>query len=237
MDEEDLAELAESQQVSTKSQFEGLGSTADEMQNRTAGDLFDELLRPKEDTIGARILRKMGWREGQGIGPRVQRKLADEDEDEAGATYNLAPVNIATIILEPKKDVHGLGYTSKPGLERRIEKPVKKVKSVDTKIGIRGSMGIGVLNEDDDEDPYDVGLSRDQYSKTVVSKRDTSEKPTFKAPAKHTFTARPKLSTTSTSSASAVRRGHDGRLPLPGFSLSESPFTLTTEWYTISCMR
>ena len=231
MDEEDLAELAESQQVSTKSQFEGLGSTADEIQTRSAGDLFDDLLRPKQDTIGTKILRKMGWREGQGVGPRVQRRLADEEQEEDGGTFTLAPVNIPTVILEPKKNVHGLGYDAKPGLERRIEKPAKKSKAVDSKIGMRGSMGIGVLNEDDDEDPYDVGLSRDQYSRTVVPKRDTSEKHTFKAPAKHTFTARPKASSSfSASSVTSSRRGHDGRLPLPGFSLSETPFTLTTEW-------
>jgi G patch domain-containing protein 1 len=233
MDEEDLAELAESQQVSTKSQFEGLGSTADEMQNRTAGDLFDDLLKPKQDTIGIKILRKMGWREGQGVGPRVQRKLADEEEDGEETIYDLAPVNIPTVILEPKKNVQGLGYLAQPGLERRIEKPVKK-KPGDAKMGMRGSMGIGVLNEDDDEDPYDVGLSRDQYSKTVVPKRDTSEKHTFKAPAKHTFAARPKAMGTAASSVATVRRGHDGRLPLPGFLLSETPFTLTSEWYTSS---
>ena len=231
MDEEDLAELAESQQVSTKSQFEGLGSTADEMQSRTTGDLFDDLLKPKQDTIGIKILRKLGWREGQGVGPRVQRKLADDDDGDA-ATYNLAPVNIPTLILEPKKNVQGLGYQAQPGLERRVEKPVKK-KITENKIGMRGSMGIGVLNEDDDEDPYDVGLSRDHYSKTVVPKRDASDKHTFKAPTKHTFTARLKAAGTTASSAASIRRGHDGRLPLPGFSLSETPFTLTTEWYTL----
>lgn len=231
MDEEDLAELAESQQVSTKSQFEGLGNTAEELQNRNAGDLFDDLIRPKEDTIGIKILRKMGWREGQGVGPRVQRKMVDDEEDAVGedSIYNLAPINTAIIALERKTNAHGLGYTSQPGLERRIEKPVKKTVSTSSKGGMRGSMGIGVLNEDDDEDPYDVGLSRDQYSRTVVPKREKQEKHTFKVPAKHTFTSKQKSSTTD--STPTNRRGHDGRLPLPGFTLSDTPFTLTGEWY------
>lgn len=229
MDEEDLADMAENQQVSTKSQFDGLGATADEMKNRSAGDLFDDLIKPKEDTIGIKLLRKMGWREGQGVGPRTQRKVMDDENDDGGGeTYTLAPMNTTVIALERKTNTNGLGYSSQPGLERRIEKPVKKTLST-SKSGMRGSMGIGVLDEDDEEDPYDVGLTRDQYSKTVVPKRDKVEKHAFKVPAKHTFTAKPKSSTTASSSGN--RRGHDGRLPLPGFTLSETPFTLTSEWY------
>lgn len=226
MDEEDLAELAEQQQVSTKAQFEGLGNTAEELQNRKAGDIFDDLIRPKEDTIGIKILRKMGWREGQGVGPRVQRKTVDDDDD--GGVYDLAPINTAIIALERKTNSHGLGYASQPGLERRVEKHVKKTTASSSKGGMRGSMGIGVLNEDDDEDPYDVGLTRDQYSRTVVPKREKQEKHSFRVPAKHTFISKPKSSVADTTPSN--RRGHDGRLPLPGFTLSDTPFTLTSEW-------
>jgi G patch domain-containing protein 1 len=232
MDEEDLAELAENQQVSTKSQFEGLGNTAEELENRRAGDLFDDLIKPKEDTMGVKILRKMGWREGQGVGPRVQRKLMDDmDDDDGEETYTLAPVNTTIIALERKTNTNGLGYTSRPGLEKRVEKPSQKtISTTASKMGMRGSMGIGVLNEDDDEDPYDVGLARDHYSRTVVPKRDKMEKPILKVPAKHTFTFKPKSSST-TDTTPINRRTHDGRLPLPGFSVSETPFTLTSEWY------
>jgi len=231
MDEEDLAELAESQQVSTKSQFDGLGNTAEELENRRAGGLFDDLVKPKEDTMGVKILRKLGWREGQGVGPRVQRKMMDdENDDDGGETYTLAPINTAIIALERKTNTNGLGYASRPGLEKRVEKLNKKTIPTSSKTGMRGSMGVGVLNEDDDEDPYDVGLTRDQYSRTVVPKRDKTEKPTFKIPAKHTFTFKPKSSST-VETAPANRRTHDGQLPLPGFSVSDTPFTLTTEWY------
>ena len=239
MDEEDLAELAEQQQVSTKAQFEGLGGTAEEMKTRGAADLLDNLIKPKEDTIGIKLLRKMGWREGQGVGPRVQRKaMDDEDEIEGdgdGKMFTLAPLNTALVTLERKTNTNGLGYTAQPGLERKVEKPVKKTTSTSaTKtMGMRGSMGIGVLNEDDDEDPYDLGLSRDQYSRTVVPKRDKTEKHVFKAPAKHTFSSKAKATTTSSSTSTQSRRGHDGRLPLPGFTLSDTPFTLTDEWYSI----
>ena len=231
MDEEDLAELAEMQQVVTKSQFDGLGGTAEELgsKGKNAGDLFDALIKPKQDTIGISLLRKMGWREGQGVGPRMQRKVHG---DEDGEVYNLAPVNIAVVALERKTNSNGLGYTSLPGLERRVDKPVKKSVSTSKAMGgMRGSMGIGVLNEDDDEDPYDVGLGRDMYSRTVVPKREKTEKHTFKpSAAKHTFTSKAKP-TTATDTPISSRRGHDGRLPLPGFTLSETPFTLTSQWY------
>src|SRR6202035_2704702 len=119
-------------------------------QNRTPGDLLDDLIKPKEDTVGIKILRKMGWREGQGVGPRVERKMLDDENDDGdGKTYALAPMNTTIVALERKTNSNGLGYTSQPGLERRVEKPVKKTMST-SKSGMRGSMGFGVLNEDDD---------------------------------------------------------------------------------------
>lgn len=231
MDEEDLADVAENQQVSTKSQFEGLGSTANEIQKRSAADLFDDLLRPKEDTIGTKLLRRMGWREGQGVGPRIQRKLADDEMDDSeGQTYNLAPINTAIIALERKTNSRGLGYAAQPSLQRSVEKPAKKASSSSsTGMGMRGSMGFGVLNDEEEEDPYDVGLTRDHYSTTVVAKRDKTEKHVFKPPAKHTFAFKSK--TSATTDTPVHRRGHDGRLPLPGFSLSDAPFTLSDEWF------
>jgi len=96
---------------------------------------------------------------------------------------------------------------------------------------MRGSMGFGVLNEDEEEDPYDVGLSRDHYSTTVVPKRERQEKHVFKPPPKHTFTFKPKGSATTPVPVPVNRRGHDGRLPPPGFTLSDAPFTLSDEWY------
>jgi len=230
MDEEDLAELAESQQVATKAQFEGIGEKG---QTRKAGEVFEDMLRAKEDTMGIKLLRKMGWRQGQGIGPRVQRTMMDDsdgEDDENAKTYTLAPINTAIIDLQRKTNTQGLGYAALPGLQRKAEKPVKKQLSSNSKFGMRGSMGIGVLNEDDDDDPYDVGLTKDQYSRTVVPKRDKSEGTnTLKPPAKHVFISKTK--STSTASTSTNQRGHDGRLPLPGFILSETQATLTAQWY------
>ncbi len=36
---------------------------------------LDDLIKPARNTIGVKMLRKMGWREGTGIGPKIKRKL------------------------------------------------------------------------------------------------------------------------------------------------------------------
>ncbi len=36
---------------------------------------LEDLIKPTRNTIGVKMLRKMGWREGQGVGPRIKRKL------------------------------------------------------------------------------------------------------------------------------------------------------------------
>ena len=41
----------------------------------TVDYMLDELIKPTKNTIGIRMMRKMGWREGQGVGPRIKRKL------------------------------------------------------------------------------------------------------------------------------------------------------------------
>ena len=44
----------------------------------------DELLVPASDPVGFRLLRLMGWRDGQGVGPRRKRARALVDEDGDG---------------------------------------------------------------------------------------------------------------------------------------------------------
>lgn len=89
---------------------------------------------PKESPV-AKLLMKMGWRPGQGIGPRLtwrQKKLQDaqarstriltlddlnldpNDEDEE-AQKHVYPRPDTPLTIVPRKDnAHGLGYT--PGL-------------------------------------------------------------------------------------------------------------------------
>jgi G patch domain-containing protein 1 len=36
---------------------------------------YDDLIKPVRSTVGVRMLKRMGWREGQGIGPKIKRRL------------------------------------------------------------------------------------------------------------------------------------------------------------------
>lgn len=89
------------------------------------------LLPPPSDSVGARILRKMGWRVGQGIGPRLnyrQKRLqdatlglagddnADLDPEEGGeeSKHTYAPRDTPLLLPSRKTDTHGHGY--QPGM-------------------------------------------------------------------------------------------------------------------------
>jgi G patch domain-containing protein 1 len=101
------------------------------------------MLPPAKDSAGARILKKMGWRIGQGIGPRItlrQRRLQDlqatgqtvpaDDlelgvDDEEAKKHTYAPRDTAVLLVERKDNFHGLGY--RPGM------------SLDESLGVKGS--------------------------------------------------------------------------------------------------
>ncbi|XP_062997000.1 G patch domain-containing protein 1 [Elgaria multicarinata webbii] len=95
--------------------------------------LLDEFIAAAKITIGVDLLRKMGWKEGQGVGPRVKRKPrkqktepevkiygcalppgsedSEEEEDEyQPENVTFAPKDVMPVDLTPKENVHGLGY-------------------------------------------------------------------------------------------------------------------------------
>ncbi|KAL9050315.1 MAG: hypothetical protein Q9162_006703 [Coniocarpon cinnabarinum] len=241
MDEEDLAAAAEAQTVEANDKFAGLGTTDQDEQHR--GALMD-LFRPQEDTMGVRLLRKMGWKDGQGIGPRIRRKV---DAADGTQQHLFAPENSQMVQFNRKDDRKGLGYRGEARLkdqEKRAKrheddddeaaesaglvKPKFKSKTNKrTSQAKKSAFGVGVLNDDgsDDDDPYSMG-PRVSYKKTIsVNKRDRgddSNRPTVIRPnsnldskSKHTF--RPKEKQSSGHS----RKCHDGKLPLDGFVLAE----------------
>ncbi|KAL0469422.1 hypothetical protein QR685DRAFT_526422 [Neurospora intermedia] len=184
MDEEDLADAEEAKKIQTNAAFAGLGSTANDA-TRASGLMG--LFRPQGETMGVKLLKKMGWREGQGIGPKVRRKARLELQNDAtaqGETFLFAPENVPMIAFVKKTDRKGLGYAGESGLTPIGRSGSKKGSHGDTDdededdygalgrpkltIGggrkketskIRGGIGIGILNDtgSDDEDPYEVG--------------------------------------------------------------------------------
>ncbi|NXY59956.1 GPTC1 protein, partial [Callaeas wilsoni] len=144
MDEEDLSEFGIApKDITTTDDF--ASKTKDRIKEKArqiAGVVapipgttaFDDLIGPSKITVGVDLLRKMGWKEGQGIGPRVKRKpyrqkpdptvkiygcalppgLSEDSEDEEDEyqpeNVTFAPKDVMPVDLTPKENVHGLGY-------------------------------------------------------------------------------------------------------------------------------
>ncbi|KAJ5904443.1 hypothetical protein N7504_006826 [Penicillium tannophilum] len=239
MDEEDLREQEESRNLNTTEGFAGFGSTEADA-TRRAG-LMD-LLKIGGETMGVKLLKKMGWREGQGIGPKVRRK-ANLDENTAGAsdeTYLFAPENPPMVAFVRKTDHKGLGFSG----ETHLEKPGQPTQDEDededsffgdrlaskkkaTKKSQRGGFGVGILNDtgSDDEDPYSLG-PQISYNKTIGGKKKKAKetKPAI-ASSNPLLSAKPVFISKKIAAARSTggfRKCRDGRLPLDGFVLADS---------------
>ncbi|KAL0977976.1 hypothetical protein UPYG_G00164220 [Umbra pygmaea] len=97
--------------------------------------VLEDLVAPARSSIGVELLRKMGWKDGQGVGPRVKRRPYKQKEDTASRAFGsvlppngseesqdeeedefvpenvtFAPKDVTPIDFTPKVDLHGLGY-------------------------------------------------------------------------------------------------------------------------------
>ncbi|BFZ64892.1 hypothetical protein YB2330_006045 [Saitoella coloradoensis] len=217
MDDEDLADLREAQGVSTKESFSGIGTEA-ELASR---GLFDDIFAPKTESIGTKLLKKMGWREGTGIGPRVTKA---EEEAPVGKTF--APKNTTLITFDKKAGTQGLGYAASPGLV--VPPPPPPVKKSSSKPERHSGFGVGVLNEldgEEDEDPYTI-IPKTRYDRVLGGEKKKAAalkaSGAVSAAARHAFI--PKGKKVATANATSSRRCHDSLPPLPGFVLVETPF-------------
>ncbi|XP_029353949.1 G patch domain-containing protein 1-like [Echeneis naucrates] len=153
MDEEDFSEhgIAPSQ-ITTRQEFSS--SCRDETREKARavnaqnalipGDtLLEELIAPAKSSMGVELLKRMGWKEGQGLGPRVKRKSRhqqsgdgsgsrvygcappiagsedseDDDDEFAPQDVTFAPKDVTPVDFNPRVGVQGLGYRGlDPGL-------------------------------------------------------------------------------------------------------------------------
>lgn len=254
MDEEDLAEKAEAEKLQTNQDFAGFGGTDGDASWK--GNLMD-LFRSEGETMGIKLLKRMGWREGQGIGPRVRRQARFEDDaSETQAEHTFAPDDTEMPQFEEKQDRKGLGFEAGERLTSQLSRKAEEQQDDEaedepfTSIARpaaskpatkprKGGFGMGVLNDtgSDDEDPYAVG-PRISYNK-VIGGDKKKPKPKVQKPTSTTSaSSNPLLRTkpvfksaksNSSSSSSGFRKCHDGRLPLTGFLLSTTPPTTTDD--------
>ena len=236
MDEEDIADAEDARKVETAQGFAGIGSTQDDAVRRGG---FLDLFRIGGETMGVKLLKKMGWKEGQGVGPKVRRKArldgAEKLGHEAGETYLFAPENTQMISFIRKNDHKGLGFDGEAKLDSLQGRGSDTAKSEDesgddrnllapriakkTK-PIKGGFGVGALNDtgSDDEDPYEIG-PKISYNKVIGGDKKKKKKPANGAVSKPVFISkRAALARASV----GLRKCHDGRLPLDGFILSSN---------------
>lgn len=249
MDEEDVAEAEESRKLQTSESFAGLGSTAeDRLQNEPTMDIW----KTKGDTMGVKLLRKMGWRDGQGVGPRVRRKARLHEEDDPGGgeiqeTHLFAPENSQMISFVRKNDRKGLGFegedrladvqndekdaNSSVGLlrsesERDFTIGTKNARLKKKKVEPRSGFGVGILNDNgsDDEDPYQMG-PQISYNRVIGGDKKKKKPENGKTAANPLLSTKPVFiskKAATSKAGSSFRRCHDGRLPLDGFVLPHS---------------
>lgn len=193
--------------------------------------------------MGAKLLKKMGWKDGQGIGPKIRRKARLElrgDGTDKADSFLFAPENVPMIKFNRKTDHRGLGYAGQSRLA-----PLGKITTAsnsdededdDGSGGLgrpkfslsvgrkkekekpRGGIGMGILNDtgSDDEDPYEIG-PRISYNRVIGGDKKKKKTTTSTNPALKT---QPKFIPRKTGLAKValgVRKCHDGRLPLEGF--------------------
>jgi G patch domain-containing protein 1 len=112
MDEEDRADAEEAKSIQTADTFARFGVTKP---NTGLDEGLAELMRAGGNTIGLQLLRKMGWKDGQGIGPRVRRIARLDDtfgngHNATGSTHFFAPDDINLSQIKQMVGRGGLGY-------------------------------------------------------------------------------------------------------------------------------
>jgi G patch domain-containing protein 1 len=231
MDDEDLAQAAETRQLETAQNFAGIGHAG------AANDdgLFG-LFLTQEETMGVKIAQKMGWRRDQGIGRKVRRNARMEDGSQDSAAHLFAPED-ARVMSVPREEVKrkGLGYSSEARLGSSIQHDPERsgvpdmhfleisnkpatVKKDSVK---KSSFGVGILNDtgSDDEDPYELG-PKITFNKTLGKDKKTKKPSKFAkagAPDKPVFVSKKNA---SKSLALLSRKSMDGKPPLAGFELA-----------------
>ncbi|ORZ06474.1 hypothetical protein BCR42DRAFT_456442 [Absidia repens] len=252
MDEEDLQALASTKRLVTTDEFDGLAGTEKEIEKRRhqldedvkrgGGDMsfltssLMNLVAPTQDSTGMRLLRKMGWRPGQGVGPRTAFVNDDTDNDSTSfqQQMTLAPKDTPIVDYQPKTNTFGLGYDLVQNVPqvaemRRFQQQQQDQLQHQNKQRPGASaagFGIGVFDDDDDDVMlYDdePGSSR-KYHHTLYDDHEYN---------KEAFISREanKRKHSSSDDRNAKKaRCSDGHLPLKGFHLSTQPQELG-KWY------
>lgn len=203
-----------------------------------ANALAASLAPPASDSVGARILKKMGWRIGQGIGPRItySQKLAHErergipvprddkeGEDEEAKKHMYPRRDTPLLFVQRKDNSHGLGYTPGMGLNDSLGRggggDERDAEGRGPKLS--AGFGLGALN-DADEDDLDV------YEGALHAGSSRSRRVAYDAEDDGDQIAMGSSRRAGPSSQKSIPAGiaqtfRDGKPVLKGFALSDQP--------------
>ncbi|KAG6850675.1 hypothetical protein H0H93_010403 [Arthromyces matolae] len=245
MDEEDLQELKDSRKIvdtTDEMDFAAGNKAVDDQENDSlTSALQNFLLPPPTDSAGARILKKMGWRLGQGIGPRIslrKRKLQDldisfgrrvsselaniPDDDEEASKHTYAPRDTPLLAVERKENSHGLGYKPGMGLQESVSGKAGAENAKGPQIS--AGFGLGALNDadDDDVDVYEGAASSSNRRRVAYDIADHEQDDPIAVQRRKDKQVK---GSDKTASASSVAYFRDGQPVIPGFVLAEKTVT------------
>ncbi|QGA15342.1 hypothetical protein EYB26_002999 [Talaromyces marneffei] len=207
MDEEDIREAEESKQLHTSEDFAGFGSTQSQAIGRRG---IIDLLKPEGETMGVKLLKRMGWREGQGIGPKVRRRanLDDssnliQDDMRQPQIHLFAPSEVPMVTFVRKVDHFGLGFEKEGRLDSDLrlkgvpgrqdededeagdsffgERLTTQKPKKGNQVPRRGGFGVGILNDTGSDDDDPYSMGpRISYNRTIGG--DKKKKKKLKGP-------------------------------------------------------
>ncbi|KAG0365789.1 hypothetical protein BGZ54_006204 [Gamsiella multidivaricata] len=177
MDEEDKQMLSDSARLVATDDFDTIGSTQRDLEKKRAtarnmqatggvlgalpDTLIDDIVVPSSEPVGIRLLKRMGWKPGQGIGPRVsrrQRKPEDgllSDDDEVPANVTFAPIDSAVVVFTHKSNHQGLGfdpYKNAPEFDKSMQSGTSSKYLSESFQSKKTGFGFGTFDDDDEED-------------------------------------------------------------------------------------
>lgn len=264
MDEEDLAELEQSRQLSARDEYSatergrhaqgdvlndllGLGGSARGGMNKSDGVQADEqfsgLVAPRS-SLGHRILTKMGWKAGWGLGPMITRARRRALEQlYIGTTVTGGNDDDAALVPPPdtpmpgvvdtaqQRQTFGLGWQPSAGgikgntgdaLQKALDRSHSKH---------RAGFDISVLEDADDDDQRDIYAADESVKDAIERRRREAERKTIGGSSSKGGLAGVSHGVHLTASSSSTWQ--DGRPLPPGFTTDNDATSLhsSQEWF------
>ncbi|VDM70852.1 unnamed protein product, partial [Strongylus vulgaris] len=167
MDEEDLGEFGiGARRIRTAEKFSSGKSAEKRMAwehdvtstGASIAQHLENVIRPVSDSIGKRMLRAMGWREGRGVGLMTSKSkkqgtilnmISDFDSEQIKAAapggFDAGTEDVLMTRLKSVETIHGLGYEAMSAssvLDERYGRIASAFKAHAKSKGIKGQVGI-----------------------------------------------------------------------------------------------